>query len=343
MRSVISFFIIAVAGIMITGCGDDEYGTEPVPVDYTYANFVHFDPTEYRFVKRDILNAFDKIPEPLVNWEQSLGEPFTDLNGNGIYDPGVDSFTISGDPNTNQDLNHNGVYDSPDDPWTEGIPFDDIDGNGEYRPDPGNHTTGYELGLPYADYNLNSKHDGDIKGGYCLAKWNTSLWYGTDTAYWMTRETEAVYRFVSDSGLFYDLYMGYNPTMDLLIISDSGLDCRIGGFTVHLLNKGAILAEDSIEVVVPYYPDPIIYNRWVTLGEQLTVDGVSFSNLVKIRVGNYNYRYDFYFSQDLGLVAYDFQEDKTEPPENWITYSNNREYYYKRFDSSHSLIFPMTR
>ena len=342
-KTTVIGLLAAALGILTAGCGDDEFGTEPVPVDYTYENFVIFDSSEYRFVKRDITNALNKIPEPLVNWEQSLGEPFIDRNGNGIYEPGIDTFIISDDPLTNQDLNHNGVYDSPDDPWAEGIPFDDIDGNGVFRPDPGNHTTGYEPGLPYADYNSNRKHDGDLKAAYCVAGWNTSIWSGSDTACWLTREENALYRFVSDSGLNYDLYMSYNPTLNLLIITSSGLDYRIDGFSVRLLDRGAIVPQDSTEIVVPYYPDPILYYRWVTLGEQLSVDGVSFSDLVKVRVGDNDYRYDFYFSQGFGLLAYDFQEDKTTPPDNWIVYSNNREYYYKKFLSNHPLIFPMTR
>jgi len=343
MKALLFGLAMFVLNLLVIGCGDQESSTAPVAVDYTYAKYIHFDTSEYRFVKRDILNALDKIPEPLVNWEQSLGEPFTDINGDGIYEQGVDSFTISEDPNLNQDLNHNDQYDGPDDPWTEGIPFDDIDGNGEFRPDPGNHTTGYEVGLPYSDYNRNNRHDGDLKAAYGVAEWNSSVWYGTDTLLWLTRDPDAVYRFVSDSGLTYNLYLSYNPIMQMLISTDSGLSCQIGGYNVRLLYRGTIMAEDSAEVEIPAYPNPIIYNRWIALNQQLSVDGVTLANLVRARVSRGNYRWDYYFSQELGLVAYDFQEDKTPEPDDWIDYTSNREYYYKRFGSDHSLIFPMNR
>lgn len=343
MKKTISICLILAAGAGFMGCGEDDSSAGPVAVNYTYSQFVHFDSTEYRLVKRDQPWSAAAIKEPLVNWEQSLGEPFTDQNENGIYDPGIDSFTISPDPDINQDLNRNGEYDSPDDPWTEGIPFDDIDGNGVFRPDPGNHVTGYELGLPYSDYNKNLRHDNDLKASYGISEWKTGVWYGDGITYWLERYDPAVYRFVSDSDLTYDLHLSYNPTMKILIVTDTAISYRIVPFTVTLLRPGPIEAQDSIRIELPQYPEPIVYFRWVTLDQFLNVDNLSFSNLVKVRIGNDDFRYDFYFSRDLGLIAYEFWEDNTEPPENWNNYERLSEYYFVPFEADHPLTFPMTR
>lgn len=60
--------------------------------------------------------------EPFVDYYEDgiFGEPFTDNNGNGIYEPFVDAFDT-----TTQDLNHNGQYDN-----NIGEPFSDLNGNG---------------------------------------------------------------------------------------------------------------------------------------------------------------------------------------------------------------------
>jgi hypothetical protein len=70
----------------------------------------------------------DSIPEPFVDGDIDLGEPFEDRNGNGVYDPQIDYF------DSTMDMNHNGKYDGPKDPWTPGIPYEDRNNNGEYDP-----------------------------------------------------------------------------------------------------------------------------------------------------------------------------------------------------------------
>jgi hypothetical protein len=70
----------------------------------------------------------DSVAEPFIDGDINVGEPFLDMNDNGIYDEGIDSFDVT------MDLNENGKYDGPNDPWTPGIPYDDRNGNGEYDP-----------------------------------------------------------------------------------------------------------------------------------------------------------------------------------------------------------------
>lgn len=74
--------------------------------------------------------------EPIVDFEHILDEPYTDINGNGRYDNGIDGFVRSGNPAINQDLNYNGKHDGLETPpaeWDGNLPFDDIDGNGDIR------------------------------------------------------------------------------------------------------------------------------------------------------------------------------------------------------------------
>jgi outer membrane receptor protein involved in Fe transport len=94
-------------------------------------------------------------PEPYTDGDSIIGEPFNDLNVNGVYDVGIDVFVISVDPRTNQDLNHNGKYDGPGDPWEPGVPFLDRNGNGIYDLP----NSQYDYGEPYRDINGNNKYD----------------------------------------------------------------------------------------------------------------------------------------------------------------------------------------
>ncbi|MEW5795860.1 MAG: TonB-dependent receptor [Candidatus Zixiibacteriota bacterium] len=107
-----------------------------------------------------ILDA-DRIPtvqtprqEPFVDGDSVVGEPFVNLNANGVYDAGIDVFFIGIGP-SNQDLNHNGIYDGPGSTWTPGVPFLDRDGDGLY--DPPNNV--YDPGEPFTDVNGNGKYD----------------------------------------------------------------------------------------------------------------------------------------------------------------------------------------
>lgn len=96
----------------------------------------------------------NSTPEPYLDGDLIIGEPFTDLNGNGVYDQGIDIF-IMGVGSDNMDLNHNGRYDGPGDNWEPGIPFEDRNGNGLY--DPPNFQ--YDTGEKFTDVNGNGVWD----------------------------------------------------------------------------------------------------------------------------------------------------------------------------------------
>ncbi len=109
---------------------------------------------EYDEERRDVVDTHD--PEPYIDGDQSLGEPFTDINNNGIYDEGIDIFVSSRFLETNQDLDYNSQYTSPDNSqWSESIPFIDRNGNGIF--DAPNYQ--YDAGEPFTDVNGNGTYD----------------------------------------------------------------------------------------------------------------------------------------------------------------------------------------
>lgn len=102
-----------------------------------------------------VSNVGSRRPEPYVDGDSIVGEPFTDVNKNGIYDLGIDGFVMNPDPALNQDYNHNGSHDGPDDEFTPGTPFVDRNGNGVY--DSPNFR--FDAGEPFNDLNGNGKWD----------------------------------------------------------------------------------------------------------------------------------------------------------------------------------------
>lgn len=213
-----------------------------------------------------ILDA-DRIPairtpvqEPFIDGDSIIGEPFKDLNSNGVYDPGIDIFFFDIGPD-NQDLNHNGMYDGPCDnpfecPWTPGVPFLDRDGDGLY--DPPNSV--YDPGEPFTDLNGNGIHDG---GGS-----STFLEPGTfdPVAIWRTRSvvrqrgefklTRQISRHEIKAGFFLAReelqygeierpYVQYNGRADTLnAYSDRGL---FRDFYEYTPITGAVYFRDKIE------------------------------------------------------------------------------------------------
>jgi hypothetical protein len=338
--------LLAVSLIVSIQIGCEEHsdvtGSASEPT-YYYAELAVFDATAAIFSKLDYPLSGSKIPEPLVNWEQSLGEPFIDRDGNGIYDPAVDSFIISGDPATNQDLNGNGQYDGPDDPWSEGIPFDDIDGNGEFRDDPGDHISNYELGLPYADFNNNHIHDGDLKAVYGVMKWVKGTWLYGLPAYYLTSADEAVYRFVSDSGMVYDLPFFFDPTMFALIVEDDGLYYQLTPTPVQILPKGKIEADTTDVLKAADKESPDQYQRSISLNESLEIDGKVYGDLVKVQLEDTDDRYTFYFARKKAVVAYIYEHDTSASPGTWTSSTKRAEFYFQALPPSHPLLFPTTR
>lgn len=99
--------------------------------------------------RRDVINS--KTPEPYLDGDSIIGEPFTDVNFDRIFTPGIDQWD-----RLTQDLNQNGLYDGPSGVWSPGVPFVDLNGNSLY--DPPNFQ--YDYGEPFTDVNGSGVYDG---------------------------------------------------------------------------------------------------------------------------------------------------------------------------------------
>jgi outer membrane receptor protein involved in Fe transport len=116
------------------------------------------------------------LPEPFVDGDVSVGEPFVDVNRNGIWDgPRVLPGYPFGEPFT--DLSHDGKFQSPSDPWVPGLPFQDLNGNGLF--DPGatpisgswsNLDENYNVREPFYDVNGDGKRN--RQDGYYDLGWD---------------------------------------------------------------------------------------------------------------------------------------------------------------------------
>ena len=118
-------------------------------------------------------------PEPFVRGDSVIGEPFIDVNGNGVYDPGLDIWD-----RLTMDLNRNGQYDGPNDAWEPGIPFEDRNGNGLF--DDPSATTNYTPGDPFIDLNGNGIWDPGGSASFLrYGSWDQNmLWHYSNTKTW---------------------------------------------------------------------------------------------------------------------------------------------------------------
>ncbi len=127
-----------------------------------------------------VSNINTRSPEPYIDGDSSLGEPFIDVNANNVYDAGIDIFTMSVGAD-NMDLNHDGRYTSPNFlEWEPGIPYIDRNGNGLF--DSPDQT--YNTGEPFTDVNGNGVWDG---GG--ASTFFDPLSY-SDSCVWHSRNTK---------------------------------------------------------------------------------------------------------------------------------------------------------
>ena len=147
--------------LLLAAFGCDDSATGPDLAAVQFADYVHFDTSGFYLLKSDY-GTGNSYPEVYLWWEENFGEPFTDVNDNGVYDPGLDLFYMCADCDSNQDLNHDGRYNGPDEPWEPGFPFDDIDGDGVCRQEEYYSHESDGSGAPYLDANGNGSWDDSL-------------------------------------------------------------------------------------------------------------------------------------------------------------------------------------
>jgi len=336
--------------VAIFGCSTEDSTVGPEVVS-DFEAYIRFDTSHFIFTLVNVEFYENEIYEKAVNWERCLGEPFIDMNGNGIYEAGIDSFIIALDPAVNQDLNRNNQYDGPESGY-EGLPFDDIDGDGEFRVNPNDGGRYYEPGLPFADFNGNGVRDSGMSISGEMASFSafTGLqghtWY---TAVWPPWSTYIGYRFISDSGKAYlqDIYWagGFNN----LVVNDTGLvfyaDPEFVNYDLAfpLLVAGvgdfSEVTDEPFRVPVSNH-DTITVLRTVRLNETLDIGGHSFDDLMVVDFEGDAFRYRFRFARDHGILSYSYEN--IDPQSQEIQHYYN--FYYLEFvDKADSVFLPMTR
>lgn len=319
-------FLLAIALVAVAlTCGDSPTGSEGVT--YTFADFVHFDTAVY--LLKSVKSIGQLHSEPYLWYELTLGEPFTDVNNNGAYDDGIDVFIIC-DCDSNQDLNHNGIYDGPGGYCEAGLRFDDINGDGICQGWLSHHWS-YQPNLPYADLNQNGVYDSTLDYSVAVVKCAPTVDTTGDTSF-VYYFHDSAFIFVSDSNLTYFLpgwvlygkEESYKALQGEFQISDSGLQFyhRLD-FTVPVLDSGIItFGYDEVEVLIsvwhfpdPVYMTPLIFTKTVSVGQSLVIWDVHYKDLLLVKlvyppISTDNgtetpplYFFEFFFSQDRGLVA----------------------------------------
>lgn len=116
--------------------------------------------------ERDMFGpSSNDLPEPYIDGDRSVGEPYTDINKNGRWDAYY-RWPLGGTGEPFTDLSGDSKYQGPEDPWVPGVPYDDLNGNATYdrgtaNPS-GSYSTSdanYNLGEPFVDLNGNGLRD----------------------------------------------------------------------------------------------------------------------------------------------------------------------------------------
>ncbi len=313
------------------GCGDsDDSSTGPEYPTVNLADYVDFDTLQHYLLKVDDSQTF-LCPEIYLWWEENFGEPFTDVNENGEYDPGIDIF-IMGVGDDNMDLNHDGRYNGPDEPWEPGIPFDDIDGNDTCRQQ-SSYFSGYfgPPNVPYYDANGNGQIDSYLSYRNFVVR--PVLVQETDTSMWWAFEApDTVLYYVSDSGITYYVTLGEAYCAVCTHTEPLGLLKLEGQRLLYHVSYGATPYTSGLELVfelgpaaafsasserLPFEPgsDSGSYYRRITTGQTLNLDGVNHRDLLRVRCDQLQFGdlyygpdldgafWEFYFSRENGIIA----------------------------------------
>lgn len=332
------FILFVMLLVFIPGCGDDNnHICECVLPGWTFDEFVHFNTGEYMYMRSSFPAS---VPcDVVLNWEESFGEPFTDMNGNGVYDEGTDSFFIDWDSPDNQDLDYDSLYTGTDPAdWSPGIPFDDIDGNGYLRNPNAPGSNSYSTGVPFADYNMDGQYNGTSGSEYNISKWSKSdsadgTWYnlGTDA-----KIDNALWRYVSDSGIVYEFPFRVSHFTENFCLTAGGLTYYDYTYIMDVLDRGTLTEVDTaIEVIDRVNGGTVSAQKYIDIDTCMTIGDTTYTNLVLVRLTVPDFEYKFLFSRNMGLL-YNARIYLNGP-------SGYMRFYNRRIPGSDPLIFPMTR
>jgi len=353
------------AGLLSFSCGilDSDSPAPGQKIQVEFSDYAFIDTSSYILLKVDESYSNPPPIESYIWYEYIIGEPFTDINGNGVYDRGIDIF-IRTTGEDNDDINHNGLYDGPCNicldycNLTEGVPFDDIDGNGELRyenPDYIFEET-YEPGLPFCDLNGNGVWDTLLGHDlYYLVKCSvyvrshdtlTHNFFCRDLAYIFESDSGITYCFNTNScsGNEYTSYRYRNiPYYGLQFESHSN------GFSYHhpnfyelrVLDPGKITIDTNLIDSVYYRDDWVLFRKDIYLDTLIIIDDTAYDGILLVHCSKFikdgnsfhdGMYYSFYFSKELGLIAFIYSDPSLDIYQHY--------YFDTRYDT---IPIPMTR
>lgn len=318
--------ILLFATIML-GCSMDEPTAPTVPnVQPIYArDFIHFTDTSI-VLQVAIRCQPGGFWEPFLEDEAVIGEPYTDVNGNGRYDNGVDTFVRSSDPSINQDLNYNGRHDGPENifyyNWDSSVPWDDLDGNGTMRIPTGNMVPDQDCQYaPFIDWNGNGRWDSAVAVAEQLFQYREEFWNLEEMHRFSLSNVydSMAYQFISDSGISYWMDSHNWPTRPEYVFHcwQESTAVLVGTNLRFFLADTSRMASDTGTTVrvdngptVPYFA-----TRHITLDTTLQLDDTLFQNLLYMRFDSVHNAYfpvpdyvgaywEFFFDREVGLLAY---------------------------------------
>jgi hypothetical protein len=293
----------------------DKYST-PTEDSVYFEEYMHLNTSAYNVIGWSSGYTLKKY-EWAIDGERSLGEPFTDVNGNGEYDPGIDEFIISWDTDLNQDLNHDSRYTYWYEPWTEGVPFDDLDGDSIYDWPAGDYK--YKPGFPFCDYNNNGVCDSmlDYNGVVSKLYWLYNL--NDDTVYAYKNPQTEIYTYISDSNQIYsfpNIMLNYPLNSFSFIVNKDGLMLRDVNCLVPILGRGSIIPETGEDISILKGSSQIYFMRDIKINQELVIDNIKYDSLLFISYDrhpdaqySFHYYYKFYLDRTIGLLLFSYRNE----------------------------------
>lgn len=227
-------------------------------------------------------------PEPYIDGDRILGEPYTDVNLNGYYDAGIDIFVMSNDPAINQDLNYNSAYDGPTGDWSPGLPFEDLNGNGLYDKPNGQ----YDYGEPFLDQNGNGRwddQDGFLDRGYDqythYNRKDFKIWTGDfkiTKQFSKEHEVKTGLKVNFDDDSYADLQYAYYPYDG---VPDGGPWPTVGTFRDFYTRspiRGAVFLQDQMEYGAMIANLGLRYDFFIQSAELKTQESEAFGDTKSI-------------------------------------------------------------
>jgi len=269
---------IAVSLMLSSGCTEKKSTSPAEPDFYLMKDYFPLNDGDEWTWEKEMVDSV--VPEPFVDGDINLGEPFVDVNKNGRYDFG-ESY---------QDLNYNGKYDGPYDPWTPGVPYVDRNNNGEYDPPNGK----WDEGESFVDLDSNGvwncvqySHVANLKAempGTTYVSSDGSIVF-VRCSHLLGENGDSVDCYANDGFSIDSLGFRWHSHTDVCGFFWADYLRLYGPITIAWANIG--MGDSAVSSDTVYFHDhPIRIYTWISVFEgveNVTVPAATFSNCMKFR------------------------------------------------------------